>query len=106
MDAGDFYSIDICKEKFNNILKEIYFNNNNELSLNQLDINQENNLQTIIKEYSLCKKQNGFIPPITFYTDFIGTNISKQMNNLSPQQRIDLKNKSTKVYQIIKSSIT
>ena len=105
MDAGDYYSIDICKEKFKNILNGIYFNNNNELSLNQLDINQENNLQNIIKEYNLCKKQKGFIPPITLYTDFIGTNISKQMNYLSPQQRIDLKNKSTKVYQIIKSSI-
>ena len=32
-------------------------------------------------------------------------NITKLMTSLSPQQRIDLKEKSSKVYQIIKSSM-
>ena len=36
MDIIDLYSIDVCKEKYEEILKEIYFDND-KLQFNQLD---------------------------------------------------------------------
>ena len=104
MDAADLYSIDVCKEKYEEILKEIYFDND-KLQFNQIDAVQEDKLGKVVKEYKTCQKQKGFIPPITFYTNYVGMNITKLMTSLSPQQRIDLKEKSSKVYQIIKSSM-